>query len=52
MIVKYFIFSIAITVSIIIDILFALGRYPVLTILVCAIVVLYEFVSPYLYVSR
>lgn len=42
----------AILVSLLVDILFSLGRYPILTVIVCGIVLVYEFVSPYIYSSR
>ncbi len=34
------------------DVVFGTSRYPILTMLVCGIVVLYEFVSPYIYTAR
>lgn len=34
------------------DIIFGTLRFPVLTLLVCGIVIVYEFVSPFIYASR
>ena len=41
-----------ITGAFIVDIVFSVGRFPISTIIVCAIVVIYEFVSPFVYSSR
>ena len=34
------------------DVVFGTSEYPILTMLVCGIVVLYELVSPYIYTAR
>ncbi len=52
MAVRHFFFLIAAVSALIIDTIFAIGRYPVLTIFVCVIVVVYELVSPFIYTSR
>lgn len=45
-------FFISATAALVIDSIFAIGRYPVLTIVVCGIVLIYELVSPFIYSSR
>lgn len=49
---RYILFSIVATAALVIDSIFAIGRYPVLTIVVCGIVLIYELVSPFIYSSR
>lgn len=44
--------SLIIGSSFLIDVIFSLSRYPILTISVCGIVLVYELVSPYLYSAR
>lgn len=34
------------------DVIFSTGRLPILTLVVCGIVIVYECVSPYLYAAR
>lgn len=34
------------------DVIFGISRYPVMVMVVCGIVVLYEIVSPFIYSSR
>ncbi len=49
---RYILFSILTFVALVVDSVFAIGRYPILTIFVCAIVLIYELVSPFIYSSR
>lgn len=49
---KTIFYTTLILLSCTLDILFSLSRYPILTILVCGIVVVYELIAPYLYSSR
>jgi phage-related holin len=44
--------TILVLVAFLFDCILGTGRVPTLTILVCAIVVVYECISPYLYSSR
>jgi hypothetical protein len=49
MLMKKIFFSILIGLALIIDLCLGTTAYPKLLILVCAIIALYEFVSPYVY---
>lgn len=49
---KNFIVVISIFLAIIFDVVLGISKYPVLTLSVCVIVFLYEYVSPYIYSSR
>ncbi len=49
---KAIVIMVLIGCTLVLDMLFSLVRYPVLTISVCGIVVLYELVSPYIYRAR
>jgi hypothetical protein len=46
---KKIIFSILIGLAFLIDLVVGTSDYPKILIVVCAIIVLYEFVSPYVY---
>lgn len=46
---KKIFFSMLIGISFLIDLVLSTTPYPKLLILVCAIIALYEFVSPYVY---
>lgn len=49
---RYALFSGLAVCALVIDSIFAIGRYPILTILVCGIVLIYELVSPIIYSPR
>lgn len=49
MLIKKLIFALLIVVAFLIDAVLGTGNKPILLILVCAIIALYEFVSPYVY---
>jgi hypothetical protein len=49
---RYILLSTLALSALVIDSIFAIGRYPILTILVCGIVLIYELVSPFIYSSR
>jgi hypothetical protein len=46
------IFTLLILVALVSDVALAFYRVPVITLLVCAIVISYECISPYIYSSR
>jgi hypothetical protein len=46
---KKIIFSLLIGLSFLVDLILGTSAYPKILIVVCAIIVLYEFVSPYVY---
>lgn len=46
---KYLFFGLLIGSAFSIDLVFGTSTYPKLLIIVCAIIALYEFVSPYVY---
>ncbi len=48
---KTIIFGLCIVISFIIDVVLGTSPYPKALIIVCAIVGIYEFVSPYFYTS-
>ncbi len=47
-----FLVTLLIAIAFIFDIIFSTTRLPILTIVVCGIVVLYECISPLIYSSR
>lgn len=49
---KYAIVALCSFSALLFDSMLSNSRYPILTIIVCAIVLLYEYVSPYIYHSR
>lgn len=50
--IKFLVIAISIIFSIIFDSALGVSKYPVLTLVVCAIVFLYEYLSPFIYSSR
>lgn len=50
--IKSFITTLLVIISIVFDTLFSVSKYPVLTLLVCGIVIVYIYVSPFIYSSR
>lgn len=50
--VKSIVISLAIIFAILFDLIFSFSSLPVLTIIVCGIVVIYECVSPFIYTAR
>jgi hypothetical protein len=44
--------TLLVLVAFIIDVIFSTSRFPVFTSIVCGIVVIYEFVSPFIYSAR
>lgn len=49
---KNFLYISVVVVSFFVDVMFSSSRVPVIFIAVCGIVIVYEFVSPFIYSSR
>ncbi len=49
---SYFIFLFFFIVTFVLDLGLSLSRVPMFTLILCAIVILYEIVSPYVYSPR
>lgn len=52
MTIKFSIIIISIIFAIVFDIILGISNYPILTIIVCGIVILYEYISPFIYKSH
>ena len=50
--IKFLVVTVSIVFSIIFDSALGVSEYPVITLVVCAIVFLYEYLSPFIYSSR
>lgn len=50
--IKAVVYSLSITGAFVCDSIFSISRFPVIFMVVCGIVVVYEFVSPFIYSSR
>jgi hypothetical protein len=49
---KKVLYCIVILGAVILDTLFGSRKLPILTVVVCGIVIIYEFISPHLYTKR
>jgi len=49
---KYILYFVLISISFFYDLVLALDKYPIITLTVCAILIIYERVSPFIYSSR
>ncbi len=49
--IKVFIIGLSVTLAVFLDVVLSNSEYPILTLFVCGIVFLYEYISPYIYRS-
>lgn len=49
---KHIVFFVLIGISFFYDLVLAADKYPIITLVVCAILIIYEHVSPLIYRSR
>jgi hypothetical protein len=49
---KHILYTVLVLTSFLYDLMLGVLQYPILTLAVCAILILYERVSPFIYTSR